>query len=190
MKAHHAIASGILIFALHLTASQPADELEGCLKPEVESKALRGLGQMGRENISDEQLRRLWPTDPTNLECTPSGCTVVESQDRIIANHCECCTTFLFAADNQKQGKQYLTNVIIHHTTKRRDELVSTARQFMSALGLNGKDLEKVGRDPVQHFGWDEDVQAGGRKVIGVELRFTSRVGLWELYVNVGHFAN
>jgi len=103
-----------------------------------------------------------------------------------VRGHCQCCATFNFDITKRGVGPEteQLQNVVINYTSINRDQLVATARSLAEASGMKQVDLARIGKDPEQNFTWEE--KDNTKDMYGIELHFTSKGKMWELYFNVG----
>jgi len=76
--------------------SQASNQLEGCPDPKVIAEALEKIKDAGWQNVSLQRLREVWPTELSAADCGAEASLSAWSKDRIIKDHCQCCTTFFF----------------------------------------------------------------------------------------------
>jgi len=136
-------------------------------------------------SISLAKLRTVWPTELSGLDCDAEVCRTVWSQDRIIAGHCECCSTFAFTIHQKNGGKrvEQLEGVILNYSTDERDSLVEAAKRIIGAAGLDAINLATVGSADEQDFHWAADE----KELSTIEVRFKREGRVWELFLNWGH---
>lgn len=173
-----------------LPTKSPADHPpEGCVAPDTIAALLGKIQDANWQGMSLERLRSMWPKDLTDIECDSNLSRSVMSQDRIINGHCQCCATFTFKAQRKQDGArgEQLDGVIINYSTRRRDALVDIAKKFASASGLRQAQLKTVGLGSEQSFQW-ETTKAKERSVYTLELRFTRKARLWQLYFTCGRY--
>ncbi len=166
--------------------SQASNQLEGCPDPKVIADALEKIKDAGWQNVSLQRLREVWPTELSAADCGAEASLSAWSKDRIIKDHCQCCTTFFFVQQDQSETKgERLQNIVINYTGRRREEIVAAARGLARATGLGDSDLATVGNDTVQNFTWKGTRGNDKDDLYGLEVRFTRQGALWELYFNV-----
>jgi hypothetical protein len=166
--------------------SQASNQLEGCPDPKTITDALEKIRDRGWQSVSLQRLREVWPTVLGAADCGAEASLSAWSKDRIIKDHCQCCTTFFFVQQDDGGKKiERLQNIVINYTGRRREEIVATAKGFARATGLGESDLNTVGIDSVENFSWNR--KSGDEKddLYGLEVRFTRQGALWELYFNV-----
>ena len=156
--------------------------LEDCLNPDVITKALVKLHNTNWRELTLEQLWDIWPTELHYEECTPGGCKIVESQDRIINGVCQCCAVFLFdkQGTKEKQLTQGLGSIFIYYASAQQSELVDVAKMFANAFGIEEEDLKNIGQDPMQNFGWETTDEVGR-----ITLNFEKSEHIWVLSLSL-----
>ena len=172
----------VLVLAQSVGTSQENKRLDGCPEPNAIAGALERIRETGWQKVSLPRLRSIWPTELDGLDCDAKVCRSAWSKDRIIKGHCQCCSTFLFEQERNADGSksEKLQNIIINYTSHRREDLVAVAKGFGRASGFKEADINIIGNDATQDFTWE-----GQKEFYGVEIRFTARDSLWELYFNI-----
>ncbi|MGA8221913.1 MAG: hypothetical protein WB780_09700 [Candidatus Acidiferrales bacterium] len=186
MKQRVAILT-VLILAVSLHGESKGGRLRGCLGAERIAEGVAKLRGEGWQNLTVARLRSIWPVGLDPLDCGASDCRSVVRQGRVIDGHCECCEVFEFMLlpGEDKTRVEQLHNVIIHYTAGQQKEAVEVAKQFAKAAGLSDTELAAVGGDTVQKFGWWNPAQ-NQQEHFGIEIHFTRRGHLWEVYFAVG----
>lgn len=163
--------------------------LEGCVDPKTIATLLAKMQQTDPRGITLKQLRGLWPTELADIECDAKASRSVQSQDRILKGHCQCCSVFSFKVRREQGGatNEQLVSATINYSASRRNTLVSMAKDFARASGLGENELKTIGTEAAQSFQWKA---SKGRepRVYVVEIRFAREVGLWKLYFSTGWY--
>ena len=154
----------------------------GCPDTHAVSAALAKLRKYDWRETSLAQLQAVWPTHLDGLDCDASGCTSVWSKDRIIANQCECCTTFFLGAYRGEKGSRsaHLTSIAINFSDRDRDVVISTAKELSLASGLGESDRKLIGSD-IRTFSW-QDVPRRLVCILDVSIRRSGVI--WTLNFN------
>ncbi|MFZ3201127.1 MAG: hypothetical protein ACLQMT_01040 [Candidatus Acidiferrales bacterium] len=182
MKLLPILALGI---AMAIANGKAEVDFEGCQDPDAIAKALTELHQSDWHAITLGKLRSIWPRELSDEECDPNGCAGAQSLDRVISGRYECCATFLFRMQGSETAPQteWLHNVVIDYSTRNRSDLVAVAKKFTAALGLQGSDLNAVGKDRDQTFGWATSGK-NGKELSLIFLTFHSEGDHWQLILN------
>jgi hypothetical protein len=116
-----------------------ANELIGCPYPELVANSLNKIEQADWQNLSVDRVMSDWPVQFDELTCKDEHpCRILVSKERVIKGHCECCEAFVFDVESDKNGKpkEKLVNVIIHYSSRNREELLLDAMRILSGAGL------------------------------------------------------
>ena len=114
----------VLALATAMSSGPTSAHLQGCVEPTAISAALAKLHASDWRIVSLDQLRSIWPTELAGKDCNPAGCSDVWSADRIINGRCQCCATFFFKVQGNKQSRtQWLDNLVINYSAPQRAEL-------------------------------------------------------------------
>ena len=153
---------------------------EGCYDPLDISKALSKIHITDWQNMSLEQLRKIWPTELAYKECNEGRCECVWSMDRIIKGKCQCCALFNFDIQGTKTEPltEKLGSFIIYYVNATREELIANTKIFVHALGYNDNVLNKIGLDNDQFFSWEATDVVGS-----INLRINEIDNKWVLYL-------
>lgn len=177
MKISAAIFAIVLLTPV-LCAAQTEKRLEGCIDPQVIATV---LGTMRQNNaISVERVRSMWPTELDDVEDS-AEVRSIRSNDRMLYNHCECCSGFSFLVRRGNGAPQErLYEATVNYSAHRRATLVALAKLFAGAVGLENKEVKTVGNQSSQDFSWDSFM--GERRLYLIFIRFTRQAGLWKLF--------
>jgi hypothetical protein len=147
--------TAILILVLPVGGKAANNILEGCVDPDIIAEALSKLHNTNWRTLTLDQLQDIWPKELSYLECTPGGCKTVWSMDRIISGRCQCGALFNFT--------ELLSSAFIYYASTQRSELITVAKKYGSALGIEEEDLKTMGQDATQYFFWEKENEVGGR---------------------------
>lgn len=178
----------VTILAVLLVApGTAAPRLEGCLTESAIASAAAKLAQEDWHNVSLANLRTIWPTELSGLNCEADVCHSVWSMDRIIGGECQCCATFAFKIHQTDGGTrvEQLDEVVLNYSAADRDQLVQATKKIVSAVGLSGTDLATIGSADEQNFHW-ANTTGGERKMSTIEVRFKHEGEVWKLFLNWG----
>ena len=170
-------------------SAQQDGRLEGCVDPKIIAAVLNEMRQENTRPISMEQFRAMWPTEMDDAEVNPpANHRSLQSEDRILKGHCQCCEVFEFNV--RREGRATLLelhSVTINYSARRRGTLVEMANLFGRAVGLGAADLKTVGAESSQGYQW-EKIKGKERRAYVIDLRFTREDGLWKMYFSTAFY--
>ena len=177
----------ILVFALYGRNLASDFRLTGCPDPEAIAGALAKLDAIDWHKLSSTQVRSIWPTNLNSISCErDTGCRMFGSKGRIIEGDCECCEMFDFDLKPNPADGDELRNIIIHYSSRDREETISVAKRLAKATGLPDAKLATVGQDSIQRFQWIDGQRRVGQPS-DLELQFTHHGTAWQLYFVFAH---
>jgi hypothetical protein len=187
MRLNAILYVAIMLMPVVCTARQNG-RLEGCVN---QKKIATVLGEMRQENsrpISEEQFRAMWPIELADVEIGSKTSRTLQSDDRILKGHCQCCEDFEFNV-RQEGGAAPLElhGVIVNYSARRRGTLVEMAKLFARAVGLGEADLQTVGTKSSQDYQW-EKIKGKERRAYVIELHFTREEGLWKMHFSTAFY--
>jgi len=87
----------MMVLTPAVCSAQKASRLEGCVDPKIIAAVLGAMRQEKSRPISEEQFRAMWPTELADFEVDPpANSRALQSDDRILKGHCQCCEVFTF----------------------------------------------------------------------------------------------
>lgn len=165
-----------LLFPVHTQRVSPS----GCGDVKGLAAALEKLAMRNWKTISDKRLQSMWPTELSDRDCNQGTCALMERDDRVINNACECCQLFLFIPDN---GSNRLENIIIYYSTYQHDDIVRAAKKLAQALGVPAERASAIGLRNSVTGAWHLD---GESQTMGsMEVDIVHRTTVWVAYVSV-----
>lgn len=169
-------------------SAQQNSRLEGCVEPKKIAMVLGKLRQDNSPIFSEEQFRAMWPVEMADAEVDSKTSRTLQSNDRIIKGYYQCSEAFTFNV--RREGgviRLELHSVTVNYSALRRDTLVTMAKLFARAVGLKEADLKTVGVESSQGYQW-EKIKGKERRAYTIDLRFTRKEGLWNMYFNTAFF--
>ncbi len=164
-----------------------ARALEGCPDPRSITKALSQLRLSPWRDVSVARLQTMWPNELLGIDCNTDVCSSVGSKGRVINGHYECGETFFFNVTQNKNGawQTELNNVVIHYSSRKKEEVVMTARMLASATGLSEAEAATIGQDSDQSFDWENDDKS---VLSGLNVTFSQTGTVWTVSLNLSRF--
>lgn len=178
----------MIVLTPAVCSAQQDSRLEGCVDPKVIATVLNKMRQDKSRPMSEEQFRVMWPTELSDVEIGSKTSRTLQSNDRILKGHYQCCEVFTFNV-RQDGGATLLEldSVTVNYSARRRDTLMTMAKLFAQSVGLRASDLKTIGAEQSQGYQW-ENIKGKERRAYLIDLRFTREDGLWKMYFHTAFY--
>ncbi len=183
------VLGAILVLISAQSSGSSSARLVGCPTPAAIAEAIAKIQKSNWREVSVARVATIWPAHFDELKCeSEKPCRLLVSKSRVISGHCECCETFQFDLEQNKDESQgeWLNNIIIHYTTSKKREAIDAAKAVAKSAGLPEAKITTVGRDSVQRYEWTDSGRV--RQGYVAELRLTSLGTHWELYFSLSAY--
>jgi hypothetical protein len=153
--------------------------LLGCPDVDVLTIALKNITNSDWREISETQLRSMWPMELSGRSCNAGSCDSLQRNDRVISDACQCCEIFYFVSD---KGTKQLEDIVVWYSTDERSDAVAAGKRIAEALGLPPTESRAVGRKRVNTY-WTVNEEA--QIVAFMEVNVVRQARAWAVYVDV-----